>query len=72
MTSVTTLIALISFFVLGGDVIRGFIFAMIWGVVVGTYSSVFVASAILLKLNVTRDWSAKDVNTGGQFSNIDA
>ena len=72
MTSVTTLIALISLFVLGGDVIRGFVFAMIWGVVVGTYSSVFVASAILLKLNVTRDWSAKDVNTGGQFSNIDA
>ena len=72
MTSVTTLIALISLFVLGGDVIRGFVFAMIWGVIVGTYSSVFVASAILLKLNVTRDWSAKDVNTGGQFSNIDA
>ena len=72
MTSVTTLIALISLFVLGGDVIRGFVFAMIWGVVVGTYSSVFVASAILLKLNVTRDWSAKDANTGGQFSNIDA
>lgn len=72
MTSVTTLIALISLFLLGGDVIRGFVFAMIWGVIVGTYSSVFVASAILLKLNVTRDWSAKDVNTGGQFSNIDA
>ncbi len=41
MTSVTTLLALISLFVLGGDVIRGFVFAMIWGVVVGTYSSVF-------------------------------
>ena len=45
MTSVTTLLALIALFVLGGDVIRGFIFAMIWGVVVGTYSSVFVACA---------------------------
>ncbi|MEC7670080.1 MAG: protein translocase subunit SecF, partial [Pseudomonadota bacterium] len=39
MTSVTTLIALIAMFVLGGDVIRGFIFAMIWGIFVGTYSS---------------------------------
>ena len=35
MTSVTTLLALISLFILGGDVIRGFVFAMIWGVVVG-------------------------------------
>ena len=39
MTSVTTLLALVSLFVLGGDVIRGFVFAMIWGVVVGTYLS---------------------------------
>ncbi len=72
MTSVTTLIALISLFILGGDVIRGFVFAMIWGVIVGTYSSVFVASAILLKLDVTRDWSKKDAETGGQYANIDA
>ncbi len=48
MTSITTLLALISLFVLGGDVIRGFVLAMIWGVVVGTYSSIFVASAMLL------------------------
>jgi len=57
MTSVTTLLALISLFVLGGDVIRGFVFAMIWGVVVGTYSSVFIASSILLYLGVKRDWT---------------
>ena len=48
MTSVTTLLALLALFFLGGDVIRGFVFAMIWGVIVGTYSSVFVASTILL------------------------
>ena len=48
MTSLTTLIALISLFILGGDVIHGFVFAMIWGVIIGTYSSVFVASSILL------------------------
>lgn len=72
MTSVTTLIALISLFVLGGDVIRGFVFAMIWGVIVGTYSSVFVASAILLRLDVKRDWSKPDATEGNQFANVDA
>ncbi|MFY0311386.1 protein translocase subunit SecF [Leisingera sp. D0M16] len=72
MTSVTTLLALISLYVLGGDVIRGFVFAMIWGVVVGTYSSVFVASTILLKLGVKRDWSKPDNTAGNQFANIDA
>ncbi|MFV2052313.1 protein translocase subunit SecF [Aliiroseovarius sp. YM-037] len=72
MTSVTTLLALISLFVLGGDVIRGFVFAMIWGVIVGTYSSIFVASAMLLYLGVKRDWSKPDGNAGTQFSNVDA
>jgi len=72
MTSVTTLLALISLFVLGGDVIRGFVFAMIWGVIVGTYSSIFVASAALLYLGVKRDWSKPDANSGNQYANIDA
>lgn len=65
MTSVTTLLALISLFVLGGDVIRGFVFAMIWGVIVGTYSSVFVASAVLLRLGVKRDWSKSSGDSAG-------
>ncbi|MEM1431211.1 MAG: protein translocase subunit SecF [Pseudomonadota bacterium] len=72
MTSVTTLLALISLYVLGGDVIRGFVFAMIWGVIVGTYSSVFVASAILLWLGVKRDWSKPDKGSGTQFGDVDA
>lgn len=72
MTSFTTLIALIALFVLGGDVIRGFVFAMIWGVIVGTYSSIFVASAVLLYLGVKRDWSKPDANAGNQYANIDA
>ena len=72
MTSVTTLIALISLFILGGDVIRGFVFAMIWGVIVGTYSSVFIASNILLRLGVKRDWSKPSVGAGTKFSDIDA
>lgn len=72
MTSVTTLLALISLYVLGGDVIRGFVFAMIWGVIVGTYSSVFVASHVLLMLGVKRDWSKPDGNAGTQFADTDA
>ena len=73
MTSVTTLLALISLYILGGDVIRGFVFAMIWGVIVGTYSSVFVASTILLWLGVKRNWDKTDPNTtGNQFANVDA
>lgn len=72
MTSVTTLLALISLFVLGGDVIRGFVFAMILGVVIGTYSSVFIASPVLLYFGVKRDWSKPDANAGNQYANIDA
>ncbi len=71
MTSVTTLLALISLFVLGGDVIRGFVFAMIWGVLIGTYSSIFVASALLLVLGVKRDWSKKDPAAGTRYGHID-
>lgn len=72
MTSATTLLALISLFVLGGDVIRGFVFAMIWGVIVGTYSSVFIASAALLKFGVKRDWSKQANTAGNKFADIDA
>ena len=57
LTSVSTLLALISLYVFGGEVIRGFTFAMIWGVVVGTYSSIFIASPTLLYLGIKRDWS---------------
>jgi len=57
LTSVTTLIALFSLYIFGGEVIRGFTFAMIWGVIVGTYSSIFIASPILMVLGVKRDWS---------------
>ncbi len=57
MTSLTTLIALGSLYLLGGEVLRGFTFAMIWGVLIGTYSSVFVAAPLLLATGVKRDWS---------------
>lgn len=54
MTSATALLALFALYIFGGEVLRGFSLAMIWGVIVGTYSSIFVASAVLLYLNVRR------------------
>ena len=57
-----------------GDVIRGFVFAITWGVIVGTYSSVYVAKNVVLMLGVKRDWS-KPSDGGGagtQFANVDA
>ena len=72
MTSGTTLIALIALLVLGGDVIRGFVFAITWGIVVGTYSSVYVAKNIVLWLGVKRDWSKPDNTDGNNFAGVDA
>ncbi|MEO0549503.1 MAG: protein translocase subunit SecF [Pseudomonadota bacterium] len=50
LTSTTTLLALLSIFIFGGEVLRGMSFALIFGVIVGTYSSIFVASTVLLML----------------------
>ena len=55
MTSLTTLIALIALFIFGGEVIRSFTFAMIWGVAIGTYSSIFVAAPLLIWFNLRPD-----------------
>ncbi|MDB6182422.1 protein translocase subunit SecF [Paracoccus fistulariae] len=57
MTALTTAIALTSMLIFGGDVLRDFIIAMLWGVIVGCYSSVYVAKNIVLWLGVKRDWS---------------
>jgi preprotein translocase subunit SecF len=54
ITGLTTIIVLIVLYVLGGEVLRGFSFAMLFGVIIGTYSSVFVAVPLLLYLNVRR------------------
>lgn len=54
LTSGTTLLALLSIFLFGGPVLRGMSFALIFGVVVGTYSSIFVASAVVLLLGIDR------------------
>ncbi len=53
ITSVTTLLALLSIFILGGEILRGFSFAMILGVLIGTYSSIFVAAPILKYFKVS-------------------
>jgi preprotein translocase subunit SecF len=55
MTSVTTLLVVVVLFFVGGDLIRGFALALIAGIVVGTYSSIYVASALALELGVSRD-----------------
>ena len=62
ITSSTTLLALFSIFILGGEILRGFSLAMIIGVIVGTYSSIFVASPILKYLNVSFKTIDKDNN----------
>ena len=59
MTSMTTLLALISLYIWGGPGLNGFAFAMIWGVMVGTYSSIFVASPLLMLLGVNRSGTQK-------------
>ena len=67
MTSATTLLALLALFIFGGEVIRGFCFAMIWGVIVGTYSSIFIATPLLLYLKPRQSGrgGAKDAEGGG-------
>lgn len=65
LTSGTTLLALLAIFVLGGPVLRGMSFALIWGVIVGTYSSVFVASSLLLALPDTWRHTRKATDVEG-------
>ncbi len=54
LTSVTTLLALLALFLFGGEVIKGFSFAMIWGVIVGTYSSIWIAVPLLVYMKLQR------------------
>lgn len=65
MTSGTTLISLIALLIFGGDVIRGFVFAITFGVIIGTYSSIYVAKNVVLYLGVKRDWSKPTDDSAG-------
>ncbi|MDO9527076.1 MAG: protein translocase subunit SecF, partial [Gemmobacter sp.] len=71
MTAITTLIALIALLVFGGDVIRGFVFAMVLGVILGTWSTVFVAKNIVLFLGVNRGERPKRLKEH-EFAHIEA
>jgi len=62
ITSLTTLLALLSIFILGGEILKGFSFAMILGVIIGTYSSVFVASPVLYYFKVSQKTLIKEEN----------
>lgn len=73
-TSLTTLLAVGSMLALGGDVIRGFSFAIFVGILLGTYSSVFVAKNLVLFLGLDRSDKPKNTGKGAdhEFANIDA
>ena len=60
ITSVTTLLALLSIFFFGGEVLKGFSLAMIFGVIFGTYSSIYIANTILVRLRVSQKTILKD------------
>tara|TARA_B100000780_G_scaffold31442_1_gene19904 strand:- start:162 stop:1049 length:888 start_codon:yes stop_codon:yes gene_type:complete len=62
ITSVTTLLALISIYLFGGEVLKGFSLAMIMGVIFGTYSSIYIANPILVKLRVSQKTILKEDN----------
>ena len=70
-TSVTTMIALVAMLIFGGDVIRGFVGAILLGIILGTYSSVFVAKNIVLFVGLDRSEKPKG-GAKGQYANIDA
>jgi preprotein translocase SecF subunit len=59
MTSLTTLLALLALLFVGGPVVRGFTIAMIWGVMIGTYSTIYVASPMVLHLHLRRESPAQ-------------
>lgn len=66
MTSATTLLVLLSLFIFGGDIIHGFAFALIIGVIIGTYSSIFVAANVLLMLKISKEDLAIPVVEGAE------
>ena len=60
ITSITTLLALLSIFIFGGAILKGFSFDMILGVIVGTYYSIYIANPILVRLNVSQKTILKE------------
>ena len=62
ITSITTLLALLSIFLFGGEILKGFSLAMIFGVIFGTYSSIYIANTILVRLNVSQKTVLREVD----------
>ena len=62
-TSGTTLLSIVAVLIFGGEVLRGFAFAITFGIIIGTYSSIYIASPIVMFFKVKRDWSVKVDNT---------
>jgi len=62
-TSGTTLLSIVAVLIFGGEVLRGFAFAITFGIIVGTYSSIYIASPIVMFFKIKRDWSVKIDNT---------
>jgi len=60
ITSITTLLALFSIYLFGGEILKGFSLAMILGVIFGTYSSIYIANAVLVRLNVSQKTILKE------------
>ena len=63
ITSITTLLALLSIFFFGGEILKGFSLAMIFGVIFGTYSSIYIANTVLVRLKVSQKTILKEDNT---------
>ena len=59
-TTATTILALLALFVFGGNIIKDFSFAMIWGILIGTYSSILIATPVLVFLNVKRNQTKEE------------
>lgn len=70
VTSFTTLLVLLALFYFGGEIIHGFAAALLAGVVVGTYSSIYVAANVLLALNISREDLIVPVKEGEEFEEL--
>jgi preprotein translocase subunit SecF len=72
LTATTTFLAVLALYVFGTEVIKGFSFAMLFGIIIGTWSSIFVASPFLLWIGVKRDWSGEGSGAPGSAAKAKA
>ncbi|HRY07559.1 MAG TPA: protein translocase subunit SecF [Hyphomicrobiaceae bacterium] len=70
LTATTTFLAVLALYVFGTEVIKGFSFAMLFGIIIGTWSSIFVASPFLMWIGVKRDWSSEGSASKGSTAKV--